>query len=252
MLPTLVMFAGLGLVPKPPSPSPGAVTFTTSDGVTIYADSFAAAMPKSPVILLFHQADSSKNEYAPIAPRLVDLGYNVLAIDQRAGGDLYPPANETVQHLGHSADFTDVLPDMDAALAWAERTYPGAPVIAWGSSYSASLVFAFAAKHPHELAAVISFSPGEYFSDKRFVAKAARHVRIPAFIDSASTPQEEAAARDIFNALRSRQKVDFVPKNGIHGSSTLRDDRDPDGAAENWQAVTDFLAGLKDAVPVRS
>jgi dienelactone hydrolase len=252
MLPTLVLVAGLGLVPKPPSPGPGSVTFTTRDGVTIYADSYPAASPKSPVILLFHQADSGKNEYGTIAPRLVELGYNVVAIDQRAGGDMYPPANETVQHLGHSADFLDVLPDMDATLAWAQRTYPGAPMIAWGSSYSAALVFAFAAKHPHELSAVIAFSPGEYFADKHFVANAAHRVRVPVFIDSASTPQEEAIARDISGAVRSHQKVDYVPKNGIHGSSTLRDDRDPDGAAENWQAVTGFLAGLKGAVPAKS
>jgi alpha-beta hydrolase superfamily lysophospholipase len=160
MLPTLVLAGGLGLVPKPPSPSPAAaVTFTTSDGVTVYADSYAGPSPKAPVILLFHQAESSRNEYAPIAPRLVELGYNVLAVDQRSGGDLYPPANETVQHLGRSADYIDVLPDMNGALAWAQRTYPGAPVIAWGSSYSAALVFAFAASHPRDLAAVLAFSP---------------------------------------------------------------------------------------------
>jgi dienelactone hydrolase len=252
MLPSLVLVAGLGLVPKVAAPPPGTVTFAAADGVTIYADSYAGPSPKAPVILLFHQAQSSRNEYAPIAPRLVELGYNVLAIDQRSGGDLYPPSNETVQHLGHSAAYLDVLPDMDAALAWAHRTYPGAPVIAWGSSYSASLVFAFAAKHPHDLAAVVSFSPGEYFSDKHFVANAARHVQVPAFIDSASVPSEESAARSIFDALPSRDKVDYVPKTGIHGSSTLRDDRDPDGAAENWQAVTGFLATLHGAAPAKS
>jgi len=160
MLPLLVLVAGLGLVPKPPSPAPGPVSFTASDGVTIYANSYVAQSPTAPVILLFHQAQSSKNEYAPIAPQLVSLGYNVIAIDQRSGGDLYPPANETVQHLGKSADYIDVLPDMDAALDYAKRTYPNSPVYAWGSSYSAALVFAFAAKHPKDIAAVIAFSPG--------------------------------------------------------------------------------------------
>jgi dienelactone hydrolase len=247
MLLALVVIAGLGLVPKVAAPAPGAVTFGTTDGVTVYAASYAGPSPKAPVILLFHQAQSSRSEYAPIAPRLVALGYNVLAIDQRSGGDLYPPFNETVQHLGRSADYLEVLPDMDGALSWAKRTYPGAPVIAWGSSYSAALVFAFAAKHPHDLAAVVSFSPGEYFTDKQYVEKAARRVTVPVFIDSASTSTEEAAARAIFDALRSSEKVDYVPKTGIHGSSTLRDDRDPAGAAENWQAVTDFLARLRGA-----
>jgi pimeloyl-ACP methyl ester carboxylesterase len=145
----------------------------------------------------------------------------------------------------------DVLPDMDAALAWAQKTYPGAPVYAWGSSYSAALVFAFAAKHPLEIAAVLSFSPAEYFPDKQFVKKAARHVRVPVFIDTASDPGEEQQGRVIFDALRSRVKVDYVPKNGVHGSSTLRTDRDPQGADENWAAVTAFLGRLKQQTSER-
>jgi len=249
MLLSLLLAAGMGLVPRPATPAPGPVTFAAADGVTIYADSYPGASPQAPVVLLFHQADSSKNEYAPIAPQLVSLGYNVLAIDQRSGGDIYPPPNETVEHLGKSADYIDVLPDMDAALVWAKKTYPGAPVYAWGSSYSAALVFAFAAKHQREIAAVLAFSPGEYLSDKKFVAHAARHVRMPLFVDSASTPAEEQTARDIFNASPSHLKVDYVPKNGIHGSSTLRPDKDPDGAQENWDAVTAFLARLKPGPP---
>lgn len=240
----LVLVAGLGLVPKPASPAPGPISFSAADGVTIYADSYLAQDATAPVILLFHQANSSKSEYAPIAPQLVNLGYNVIAIDQRSGGDLFPPANETVQHLGHSADFIDALPDMDAALAYAKRTYPASPVYAWGSSYSAALVFAFAAKHPKDIAAVLAFSPGEYLPDKQFVERAARHVRVPVFIDTASDPQEEAAAHAIFVKLASRDKTDFMPKNGVHGSSTLREDKDPGGASENWAAVTAFLAHL--------
>ncbi|MBD5654567.1 MAG: alpha/beta hydrolase [Candidatus Eremiobacteraeota bacterium] len=203
---------------------------------------YVAPAATAPVILLFHQADSSKSEYSPIAPRLVSLGYNVVAIDQRSGGDLYAPGNETVQHLGKSQPYLDALPDMDAALAYARRRFPGAPVAAWGSSYSAGLVFAFAAKHPHDVAAVLAFSPGEYFSDKHFVRNAAKHVRVPAFVDSASEAEEERNARAIYDALKSPLKVDFVPKAGVHGSSTLRDDRDAPGATENWDAVTAFLA----------
>jgi dienelactone hydrolase len=244
MFRALVIVAGLGLVPRLASPVPGPVTFQAADGVTVYADTYVAGAPPAPVILAFHQADSSRNEYAPLAPQLVKLGYNVIAVDQRSGGDLYPPANETVQHLGKSTDFIDVLPDMDAALAYAKKTYPGSPIYAWGSSYSAALVFAFAAKHPHEIAAVLAFSPGEYLPDKHFVERAARHVRVPVFIDSASDPGEEAIAHAIYAVIPARNKVDYTPKAGIHGSSTLRDDRDPEGAAENWQAVTAFLASV--------
>jgi len=237
----LIAALGLGLLPTLVSAAPTPVTFRATDGVTIYANAYGPRGGGEPVILLFHQAGSNKNEYAPIAPRLVSLGYRALAIDQRSGGDLYAPANQTVAHLGHSAPFEAVLSDMDAALAYVLRVYPSAPVYAWGSSYSAALVFPFAAKHPGSLAAVLAFSPGEYLADKNAVRAAARHVTVPVFIDSANDPQEVANARRIFAAVASRVKVQEVPAHGIHGSSTLRSDRNAAGATENWAGVTAFL-----------
>ncbi|GAC1300780.1 MAG: hypothetical protein NVSMB19_07890 [Vulcanimicrobiaceae bacterium] len=242
MIRTLVLAAGMGLVPRPDMPTPQPATVVASDGVALAADSYRGASPTAPVILLFHQAGSGKSEYLPIAPRLVALGYNALAIDQRSGGDLFSPPNATVQRLGRSAPYLDVLRDMEAALAWARRTYPSAPVYAWGSSYSASLVFALAARHPHEIAAVLAFSPGEYFRNKRFVRENARSVRVPVFVDSASDAAEERSAREIVDAAASPLKERYVPHTGVHGASTLRDDRDAAGATENWDAVTAFLS----------
>ncbi len=245
MLRALALIAGMGLVP-PLVPSDSSLVLTASDGVKIYARSYAAPNARAPVLLLFHQAGSSKSEYAPIAPRLVELGFNVLAIDQRSGGDLYEPGNETVAHLGASAsDFMSALPDLEAALVWARRTYPVAPVYLVGSSYSAALVFLVAARHPHDVAAVLAFSPGEYLDDKRAVHAAARALRVPVFIDSSSDKSEIDAARSIYAAVASPKKVQFVPATGIHGASTLREDRDPGGAQANWTALSAFLRSLR-------
>jgi dienelactone hydrolase len=243
MLHALVLVANLGLVPPLPS-APLDLVLNASDGVKVFAQSYVAPNPSAPVILLFHQANSSKSEYAPIAPRLVQLGFNALAIDQRSGGDLYAPPNQTVAQLGKSAPYHDVLPDMEAALAWAKRTHPRAAVYVWGSSYSAALAFPFAAAHPHDVAALLAFSPGEYLDGASAVRAAARHVSVPVFIDSGSDPQEIARARAIYAAVASKHKVEYVPAHGVHGSSTLRDDRDPAGADENWQAVSAFLRKL--------
>jgi dienelactone hydrolase len=248
MLHALVLIANLGLVP-PVSSAPQDLVLQAADGVKIFAQAYAASNPDAPVILLFHQAGSNKSEYAPIAPQLVQLGYNALAIDQRSGGDLYSPPNQTVAQLGKSTPYRDVLPDMAAALAWAERTHPHVPVYVWGSSYSAALAFPFAAAHPRAVAAVLAFSPGEYLDDPSAVRAAARHVSVPVFIDSGSDPAEVANARAIYAAVASKRKVEYVPKHGIHGSSTLRSDRDPAGAAENWQAVSAFLRTLPPARP---
>jgi alpha-beta hydrolase superfamily lysophospholipase len=80
-----------------------AVILKAADGVTVYGRYTKAAKPKA-LILLFHQAGSSKDEYATIAPRLAEAGYSSLAIDQRAGGGLYG-TNETAKAFGREADY---------------------------------------------------------------------------------------------------------------------------------------------------
>lgn len=222
------------------------VTLTASDGVKVYGDFYPAASKSAPYILLFHQAGSNRSEYAPIAPRLVKLGFNCLAIDQRSGGDMFGQTNQTVARIGHNGDYLDALKDMEAALAWAKSQSPGSKILVWGSSYSASLVFLLAAKHPDEIAGVLAFSPGEYLKDKHAVRDAASRVSVPIFVTSAKDPEEIAAAKSILAASPSRQKTQFVPEvAGVHGSSTLRDDRDAKGEAENWKAVEAFLNGFR-------
>jgi dienelactone hydrolase len=221
------------------------VSFSAADGVQIFADYYPAESKSKPLILLFHQAGSNRGEYAPIAPMLAALGFNALALDQRSGGALFGRDNETVRKLGRSTGFGEVIRDMEAALHWSRDNGHTGPVIVWGSSYSAALVLLFAARHPQDVAAVLAFSPGEYLGGSDTVGHAAAQVAVPVFVTSASTPDEVAAAKVILAASPATLKVQFVPKlAGVHGSSTLRSDRNPKGAAENWAAVRDFLAAL--------
>jgi dienelactone hydrolase len=145
--------------------------------------------------------------------------------------------------LDHEASYLDALADLEAALAWARKENPSRKVIIWGSSYSSCLVFVLAAKHPGEIAGLLSFSPAEYFQNKTLVHDAAAKVEIPVFITSARDAEEEEAARSIFDATAGNKgSVLFVPNTaGVHGSSTLRADRNRKGAAENWTAVLAFL-----------
>jgi dienelactone hydrolase len=215
------------------------VALTAADGVKIAGVYTQASNPKA-LILLFHQAESGKDEYALLAPQLAQIGYSSLRIDQRAGGALFG-VNETVKALGKSADMLDAKQDMAAALAWAEAKK--LPVILWGSSYSASLAFVLAAEHPGAVKALLAFSPGEYFDDKTMVARAAAQVRVPVFVTSAQDGKEIDAARAIVAALPAGSGTQFVPKQGgVHGSSTLLRPSNPEGAAPAWQAVEAFLA----------
>ncbi len=104
-------------------------------------------------------------------------------------------------------------------------------------------VFVLAAKHPGEIVGLLSFSPAEYFQNKSLVHDAATKINIPVFITSAKDNEEEESAHSIFDVnADQKNSVLFVPKTaGVHGSSTLREDRNPRGAAENWSAVLAFL-----------
>lgn len=218
------------------------VTIEASDGVTIHGAHYRAADPKA-LILLFHQAGSNKSEYASIAPRLVGAGFSALAIDQRSGGDMFGGRNQTVAKLGNSANYLDAKRDLIAALGWARDKQ--LPVVLWGSSYSASLLFSVSAENQGRIAALLSFSPGEYLDDNNGVSKAAARVNIPVFITSSRDPEEVAAAKAIFEAVASSSKVQFVPRSvGAHGSSALIPARNRNGAEESWREVLAFLGGI--------
>ena len=234
--------------PAPPEPTrsaepmaPESVTLKAADGVEVFGELYPVEQDKPrPLILLFHQAGSNAGEYGDIAPRLQMLGYNALAIDQRSGGDMWERENRTVKGRGESTSYLEAYPDLEAALAWGKREgYPR--ILAWGSSYSAALVFKLAAEHAEELHAILSFAPGEYIKgEKGAVAGWASKVSLPIYVTSA-TGDEVPAARAILDASPSKAKTQFEAKHGVHGSSTLIAERNAEGLEENWAAVEAFL-----------
>jgi dienelactone hydrolase len=219
--------------------APQPIELKAPDGVTVYGTYYPATAPKA-LILLFHQAGSSSGEYADIAPRLQREGFAALAIDQRVGGNLYG-ANRTMAAYKGNTDYLGALPDLEAALAWGKAK--GMSTVLWGSSYSASLVFllANAADARDSVKAVMAFSPGEYFPDKKMVEAAAAKVTVPVFVTSANTLDEEVEAKAILSATPATDRQQYVPRTGVHGSSTLNATKNPGGADENWTAVLAFL-----------
>jgi pimeloyl-ACP methyl ester carboxylesterase len=229
--------------PMPEQPSMMAVTdvdFMADDGLTVTGRFYRATKPKA-LILLFHQANSSKDEYATIAPKLVEIGYSALAIDQRSGGAMFGK-NMTASRLQTPVTYGDALHDLDAALGWGRTMHM--PILIWGSSYSSALAFELAAKHPKDIAAVLAFSPGEYLGSGNPVAAAATKVLAPVYISVGGDPSELRKAKPVFDAVAASKKVLHIPKAGVHGSSTLITDRNPSGAAANWTAVEKFLDNI--------
>lgn len=238
----LLALLGLFLLGVSASRAQEPVAFKTADGITVYGDYYAGTDATRPVILAFHQADFNRLEYREIAPRLVERGFSVLAIDQRSGGNYGGVDNRTAKEANGFWVYTDAMPDLEAALAWAREKHPKSKIIAWGSSYSASLAIILASKHK-DVSGVLAFSPGEYFDGKPSVREAAKNVIVPVFITSRSY-REKVIAKLILEAVAAPDKTQFIPQGtGVHGSSALLQ---PQGKAEEyWKAVDAFLAKFK-------
>lgn len=214
------------------------VSFAAKDGVKIYGDLRRAEGQSRGTIILFHMAGSNKSEYAPLAPVLNKAGFSTLAIDQRSGGNLWGDVNRTAANAQGGSDFADAIPDLDAAIAYGSAQRTG-PIAVWGSSYSSALVFVVAARHP-EVKALLAFSPAEYIRGYS-IAKEATKLSILVFITSAPDDSEISSAKALAKMVPDNRAVQYVPKSGVHGSSTLRTDANPQGASENWKHVMAFL-----------
>ncbi len=92
------------------------VSFYTDDSIKIYGDLYEFDK-KKPIILLFHQGGSNaRGEYNSIIPILTDEGFNVLAIDQRQGGQVYGNYNRTVANISNNNyTYCDAYSDLEAA-----------------------------------------------------------------------------------------------------------------------------------------
>ena len=215
------------------------VSYQAADGVTVYADYVPAKGQSRGLIALFHQANGSRLEYEKIAPKLNQMGFATLAVDQRSGGSQFGGINKTAAQVKPS-DYLSALPDLEASVRYAKESLKAKRILIWGSSYSSALVFLLAAKNK-DVSAVLSFSPDEYLPQKGSVATAAKQVSVPVFITSSSS--EVAAAKRVFSAVGSAIKTQFIPQGvGLHGSSVLSN---PLTGREYWVAVEQFLLRFK-------
>lgn len=235
-----------GEAPKPqPAGNPDgpkSVEFPAPDGLGITADLWADKDKTRPIVLLCHQARSSRGEYRVIAPRLVAAGFNCLAIDQRSGQGLADVSkgvrNETAVRAkaeGKRTGYGDAEQDIVAATVWIRKQGYSGRLTLWGSSYSAALAFVIASKL-EAIDAVIAFSPGEYLRPGDAVATAAAKLEKPVLIVSPQSEKRQANA--IFNATAAKQRTLCINPHNMHGSRTLFMAEDSRPA---WDAVLNFL-----------
>jgi pimeloyl-ACP methyl ester carboxylesterase len=220
------------------------VNFPSADGLNVVADKYFVH-DTLPWILLFHQSGSSRGEFREIAPKLIRLDYNALAVDLRHGKEINYVTNETslaAQVMDLPRTMTDAREDMLAAMEWV-KGQSDKPFVLFGSSYSASLAMILARDNPGT-SAVIAFSPGEFFGAPNLVRNAVRNLDIPVFL--ASTRREYPYITELSSGIGADKKIIFTPSEsqGTHGAKALWGS-DP-GSKEYWLGLLMFINRIQN------
>ncbi|MDG2012200.1 MAG: alkaline phosphatase D family protein [Pirellulaceae bacterium] len=237
--------------------NPSPVVFSSQDGLPITADLYRtdrsqknATLANCPLIVLCHQAGWSRGEYRKIAPRLNQLGFDCLAIDQRSGKETDGVVNETALRAAEKNLSTEFLAAEQDILATLAHVRSGGmargKVILWGSSYSASLALKIAGDQPDLVDGVLAFSPGEYFvrlgKPKDWIAESAKKINVPTFVTSSSDGNRNREA--LLKAIPETYRQAFIPDGqSQHGSSALWDQFAGNGPY--WEATEKFLTAFQ-------
>ena len=216
------------------------VTFYAEDGLEITADLYKTENVDAPYIILFHRAMFSRGEYRVIAPRLIENGFNCLAIDQRSGNKARGVINQTAAEAkthGFSRKYTDALPDLRAAFLYVKGKLGARKIIIWGSSYSSSLVFILGNEFPADISGILAFSPGEYFKvSDRNINDYAKNIKCPVFITAERRIKDKA--KIIYDSVPFSNNTIFLDVDK-HGSELLWPQTE-----SSWGYVINFLNSL--------
>ncbi len=249
----LPCLTALALLAGPTGPAgaqapPSEVRLETSDGVTVFGDVYRTSVASElGFLLLFHQGGGdARGEYGPLVPRLLEAGFDVLAIDQRRGGTRFDGENRTLAGIGDTEyGYCDVLPDLEAALDHVRSLEPNGRPVLWGSSYSGALVIQLAARRPDEVAGVIAFSPasGEPMDGCRPEGWS-QELAVPLLVLRPASEAEIPSVADQLDTFRTQDHQTWVADPGVHGSSMLNPDRVEGDVEPTWTVVLTFLETL--------
>jgi dienelactone hydrolase len=223
------------------------IRFPSKDGAMITGD-LNLIDNSSPLILLFHQATASRGEYIETAKKLNELGYNTLAVDQRSGEGINDVENMTYKRLSvetSAFSFKEAIVDVEATIEYASNTFD-MPMIALGSSYSASILCVIGQSYESDLLGLVLFSPGQnmYFENKP-VSEMASDLMLPLFLTCGS--HESYEPLQILKMIPSENVVTFFPERTvIHGSRLLWETTETNELI--WEAMMDYIQDLTQAL----
>lgn len=218
------------------------ITFHSRDGLLITADHYKVAGHKG-MIHLCHRSHCNRAEYRETAPKFNALGYSCLAIDQRSGMKVFGEDNETknrakAQKL--ATGYLDAKPDVEAAIAFAEKLNGGQAIILLGSSYSAALALLITSE-TQQLKATLVFSPGEHLKGVNLAEKITS-IKSPVYASSAKKEIEEV--EEVLQFVDPQYITHFKPQEeGFHGSKILWES--VSGFEKHWEQIEVFLNAVQ-------
>ncbi len=223
------------------------ISFFTPDSIRIFGDLYELNK-KETTILLFHQGGSNaRGEYASIIPKLINEGFNILAIDQRSGGQYYGNYNRTLANIptnifGDGYGYCDAYNNLESALDYIiDSGFSGNKII-WGSSYSASLAIQLANNRQKDINGVLAFSPASGGSMKECLPnKYLESIKQPLIILRPSNEMENENSKLQFELANKYNHQTYIAKNGVHGSSMLVKERVGNEVDDTWNVVLSFL-----------
>ena len=239
---TATFFFFTGVYAQADQPSGDMTLLLAKDKTRVYASFYRALNNNPKIALLFHQAGSNRMEYEPIISSFHIAGFDTLTVDQRSGGTMWGVDNATVKRLGASTEYADAYADLETALEYAvKRKYKTILVV--GSSYSASLAIVLASRNPDAVDGVAAFSPGEYFEDKNRIKIAASKLTMPLYVTGATN--EKQRVEEVLVKAGDNDVTFYQPINSVHGASTFREDKNPEGYKANINNLMTFLHRFK-------
>lgn len=129
------------------------VTIKTSDGMDIAGLLWNAQSDKS--VLLLHMMPATKESWTPLAEKLLQEGFNVLAIDFRGHGESSGGDYKSFKPDDHQKYSVD----LEASALFLSERYPGALLSVGGASIGANMALWYLSKH-HESPIGFAFSAG--------------------------------------------------------------------------------------------
>ncbi|MEM7105714.1 MAG: alpha/beta hydrolase [Bacteroidota bacterium] len=223
------------------------ISFYTPDSIKIFGDLYVTDKQAN-TIILFHQGGSNaRGEYNPIIPRLTEKGFNVLATDQRSGGQYFGSYNRTLANIptnsyGDGYGYCDAYNNLESALDYIINSELSGKKIIWGSSYSASLAIKLANNRPNDVDGVLAFSPASGGPLKDCLPEQyLETITVPLIILKPPNEMESERSKTQFELAEKYNHQTYAAKNGVHGSSMLVKERVKKDVEETWNVVYAFL-----------